>query len=301
MNKSVLYSLIVSLLGTILATGSSLAQDTADSLRIALQQADNKAVKKEISFLLAERLVQLNPEEAEELATGLSEQLDLSPDSLEWTRLNYIYAASNRWQGNYKTALQYYHSNYQFYKGRNTLNEIAECAQKIGSINTFLGNNTIAQEFLLETASIYEKVGTPTQIASINNSLAGFYLNLGQLEKGQERYQLSLKQFTLLNDSMGMANTNCNLGYVYTEMGDYVQAEKHLLAQRVLKDSYPTDREMGFHHDFMGILRKKQGRLNDAYAEHQIALNIRESLSSTYNLCESKLNIGDILIRLSAR
>lgn len=96
-----------------------------------------------------------------------------------------------------------------------------------------------------------------------------------------------------------MASTSANLGIVYVEQGNYKKAEKFLLKQKTFNSVFPTLREMGFHHDFMGVLRQKQGRLHQAYQEHLRALQIRERLSSTYNLCESKLNMGSVLIRLN--
>ncbi|TDY10645.1 histidine kinase dimerization/phosphoacceptor domain -containing protein [Meridianimaribacter flavus] len=175
---------------------------------------------------------------------------------------------------------------------------MAKSGHFIGTINMFLGNNVISQNHLIEVASIYDKLGTAEQKADINNSLAGFYLNMDQIEKGKDKYLLALEQYEKLNDSAGMASANANLGMLYTELGEFDKAEMHLMKQKALNAVFPTLREMGFHYDFLGVLRQEQGRLNDAYQEHLKALKIRENLSSTYNLCESKLNMGEVLIKL---
>lgn len=274
------------------------SQSYEDSLINIINDNLDNIHTKEATFLLGEYLVQRNPEQAEIHADQISSMPVTPRDSSEWGRLNYIYAASHRWQGNYSTALDYYQQNYDYYKRKKDLENIAESGYKIGSINMFLGNNTLSQKHLLECAEIYGKIGSPKQQASINNSLASFYLNLEQWEKGKERYLESLAQFTAINDSTGMSSTNANLGYVYSELGEYEKAEKHLMAQKALNKVFPTFREMGFHYDFLGLLRQKQGRLQEAYREHLKALEIRESLSSTYNLCESKLNTGEVLIKL---
>ncbi|MFK8105096.1 MAG: histidine kinase dimerization/phosphoacceptor domain -containing protein [Saprospiraceae bacterium] len=252
----------------------------------------------EEKFLLGEYLVQRHPEQAALYADELVSLLANVSDSATWVRLNYIYAASHRWQGNYKTALAYYQTNYDYFKQNKELLELAFCSKKIGLINLFLGNNVLSQEYLLECAEIYQDIGTAKQIASINNSLASFYLNIDQMEKGLARFQQVLEQFTILNDSSGLASANANLGYVYLELGEYEKAESHLLAQKGYNEVFPTLREMGFHYDFMGLLRQKQNRLPEALVEHEKALSIREKLSSTYNLCESKLNMGSVLIKL---
>ena len=121
---------------------------------------------------------------------------------------------------------------------------------------------------------------------------------MNQVEKSKDQYLKALEQYEKLKDSAGMASANANLGMLYTDLEDFEKAEMHLMKQKELNKVFPTLREMGFHHDFLGLLRQKQGRLNDAYSEHLKALQIREKLSSTYNLCESKLNMGEVLIKL---
>ncbi len=280
-----------------------LAQDAQpdayqDSLSTILQKEAPLLEKKEALFLLGEHLVQRHPERAEEIANQLLKEYHTHTDSLELLRTQYILAASHRWQGDYSSALSYYQDNYNYAKRHQDSLNMAKSGHFIGTLNTFLGNNVVAQNHLLEVAAIYEKMGTPKQKAGINNSLASFYMNIDQVEKGKERYHLALAQYEALNDSVGMANTNANLGMLYTDLGDFEKAEMHLMRHKAYNQVFPTLREMGFHHDFLGYLRQKQGRLDEALEEHLKALRIRENLSSTYNLCESKLNMGEVLIKL---
>ncbi|MDH7913339.1 histidine kinase dimerization/phosphoacceptor domain -containing protein [Winogradskyella sp. SYSU M77433] len=269
-----------------------------DSLQKVIDNSTSKAVKKASLFLLGEHLVQRNPEFAEDIARDIEQNFLNIEDSEEIRRNNYIFAASHRWQGDYKTALNYYQSIYEYSKDNKDSIDIAKSGHFIGTINMFLGNNVVSQNHLLEVANIYDKIGSAEQKARINNTLAGFYLNIDQLEKGKDQYLLALSQFEKLNDSTGMASANANLGLLYTELGEFDKAEMHLMKQKSLNKVFPTLREMGFHHDFLGLLRQEQGRLEEAYQEHLKALDIRENLSSTYNLCESKLNMGEVLIKL---
>lgn len=287
----------------VLSLGFCFAQDAKpdayqDSLQSIISKNASKTSTKEAMFLLGEHLVQRDPEYAQTIANDLLNNFINANDSSELKRTNYIFAASHRWQGDYKTALEFYQGIYDYSKHIKDSIEVAKSGHFIGTINMFLGNNMISQNHLIEVANIYEKLGTAKQRALINNTLAGFYLNMNQLEKGKEQYLLALEQFEKLNDSSGMASSNANLGLLYTEMGEYQKAEMHLMKQKELNKVFPTLREMGFHHDFLGLLRQAQGRLDDAYQEHFKALKIRENLSSTYNLCESKLNMGEVLIKM---
>lgn len=270
-----------------------------DSLQLVIDSAKSIKAKKEAYFLLGEYLVQRDPDLAEHLANKLKKEVINLKDSSELRRTNYILAASHRWHGDYKTALDYYNNIYNYSKRQNDSIDIAKSAHFIGTISMFLGNNVSSQNMLLEAAKIYDNIGSAKQKAHINKTLAGFYLNVDQLEKGKEQYLKALTQFEKLKDSAGLASVNANLGMVYTDLGDYEKAEYHLMKQKEYNVVFPTLREMGFHHDFLGVLRQEQNRLNEAYDEHLKALKIRENLSSTYNLCESKINMGEILIKLN--
>lgn len=275
------------------------AQDAyRDSLEKVLPTITSAEEKKETLFVLGKYLVQRAPEDAEAYADQIAQLPNTPKDSTEWGRLNDIYAASHRWQGNYTSSLEYYQKNYDYYKRQGDQENMARSGYKIGTMNMYLGNNVLSQKHLMEVAEMYNEFGTARQKARISNSLASFYLSIEQYEKGKDKYLDALKQFEVMNDSSGMASCNANLGYVYTELGEYEKAEKHLLQQKALNVIYPTLREMGFHHDFMGLLRQEQGKLEEAYKEHSQALKIRENLSSTYNLCESKLNMGSVLIQM---
>jgi two-component sensor histidine kinase len=269
-----------------------------DSLQSVINASTIKKEKKEALLVLGEYLVQRDPELAKKIANQLQSEFILEKDSIEIRRNNYIFAASSRWHGDYATALNYYQNIYDYSKTHKDALDIAISGHFIGTLNMYLGNNVVSQKHLIEAAKIYDSIGTAEQKARINNSLAGFYMNLDQLEKSKEQYLKALQQFETLQDSSGMAGTNANLGLLYTELGEFDKAEMHLMKQKELNKVFPTLREMGFHHDFLGLLRQEQGRLEEAYSEHFKALKIREQLSSTYNLCESKLNMGEILIKL---
>ncbi|WP_431108523.1 histidine kinase dimerization/phosphoacceptor domain -containing protein [Winogradskyella poriferorum] len=268
-----------------------------DSLQSIIDSDVSKSVKKESLFLLGEYLVQRDPDKAELIAEDLKANF-IKNDSNEIRRNNYIFAASHRWHGDYSTALEYYRGINSYSKRNKDSLDIAISSHFIGTISMYLGNNVESQKHLLEAAEIYNVVGTAKQKARINNTLAGFYLNVDQLEKGKQQYLKALKQFEVLQDSTGLASVNANLGMVYTDLGEYEKAEYHLMKQKEYNVVFPTLREMGFHHDFLGLLRQEQNRLDEAYEEHLKALKIRENLSSTYNLCESKIHMGEILIKL---
>ncbi len=294
-------SLFVFLLALVGCVGFTLAQDAKpdayqDSLQQAIDHAPSREARADALYELGAYLVQRDPDYAEKIATELKDNHIAPADSNNLRRAQYILAASHRWQGDYATALNEYNAIYDYSKRHNDSLDIAKSGHFIGTLSTFIGNNAAAQQHLIEAAGIYARIGTPKQNASIQNSLASFYLGMDQQEKAESWYLKALQQYALLNDSAGMANVNANLGMLYTGLGNFKKAEQHLFKQRELNKVFPTLREMGFHYDFLGKLRQEEGKVREAYQHMTKALRIRENLSSTYNLCESKLNVGEILI-----
>lgn len=267
-----------------------------DSLQAVLDGSAPDIQKKEAMFLLGEHLVQRDPDYADSIAQRLERDFIDAGNLKEVRRTAYILAAANRWQGDYATAIAIYRSIYDSSKKEKDSLDIAKSGHFIGTLSMFIGQQLAAQQHLLEAAAIYTRKGTPKQNASIQNGLASFYMGLDQKEKAEEWYLKALQEFTTMNDSAGMASVNANLGMLYTDLGQFKKAENHLLRQKALNAVFPTLREMGFHYDFLGKLRQKEGKLDQAYENVMKALRIRENLSSTYNLCESKLNVGEILI-----
>lgn len=269
-----------------------------DSLEQIIAAKNSKAEVKEALFLLGEHLEFKEPELGEQIANQLLEEHIKPKDSADIMRVNFILAASNRWRGNYTTALDYYFINHGYFSRKKDSMNMAKAGHYIGTLSGFTGKNIRSQKFLLEVAEVYKKYGSPRQRASINSSLAGHYFDMEQYEKAAEKYLETLAFYKEENDTSGLAAMHGNLGYLYTEMGEYEKAEMHLLEDRKFNDYFPTKREAGFNYDFMGYLYQKQGRKQEAYQEYIQALEIRKEAASTYNLCESLNSVGSILVDL---
>ena len=156
----------------------------------------------------------------------------------------------------------------------------------------------ISLEYLLVAKGYYQKYGSEDDQADILNALASYYSDSDQMEKAFEKYHEALDIYTKLDDTLGQANIHANLGLAYTDTGEFEKAEFHLLKQGYLDTLLQTNWGLGFHYDFMGNLRQEEGKLDEALNWHMKGLNIRKKMDSHYNLCESYLSIGGILIVL---
>lgn len=215
-------------------------------------------------------------------------------DSSLWYQAEFYRGLCQRYLGSFAKSLSIQQKNYQYYKRKSDPLLLAEIADQLGIMNNFMGNMHTAQDYLLEAHDIYKNHGSKAQIAGSNNGLGIFYSNMDQIEKAIQRYELSLEQYEEINDTLGRANVHANLGLLLIDQKKYDEAEYHILMQGKLDTLLDTQWGLGFHYDFLGLLRQKQGRYEDALAAHQKSLELRKTLQSEYNIAESRSSLANI-------
>lgn len=237
-----------------------------------------------------------------ELVTPLSDAL-LSMDRAQGDSTLLIRAIkhkgkANRKMGKYVPAIALFKQVYTYAKNHKDSLLIAESADQIGIMNTFMGNMSEGQKYLLEVAELYSKVGSKSDIAGANNGLAIFYSDMGQTDKAIDMYNLSLKQYVEIDDTMGRANIHANLGMLYVGEKKFKLAEKHILMQGKLDTLMNTQWGLGFHHDYMGVLNRKQGKNKEALQWYESSLKIRQKLPSHYNRAECRSGLASTYLAL---
>ena len=207
-------------------------------------------------------------------------------------------AHADRILGNYIRSIEQFEICHDYFsRMRDTLN-LAFTANQLGSMNVFMGQNEKAQRYLFEVYNLYKAQGNKQKLAQATNGLAIYYNNTNQEDKAIERYIEALKMFRGIKDTMGQANVHANLGITYTDRGEFTKAEYHIGMQGKLDSLLNTQWGLGFFFDYLGYLREKQGRYQEAYQNHLQSLKIRENLSSHYNITESRISLAAVLIRL---
>ena len=239
-----------------------------------------------------------SPELVIPLAARLQNSANPETDSIQIIHAIKYQGLAHRKIGNYVRSIEKFKSVYDYAKAKKDSILLAEASDQIGTMYTFMGNMNEAQPYVLETVEIYSHVGSKQDIASANNGLAIFYNDIGQTEKAIETYNIALSQYESLNDTMGRANIHANLGMLYLDEGDYEQAEQNIMMQGKLDTMMNTQWGLGFYHDFMGSLRRKQGRLVEALEWKKSSLKIRENLDSHYNIAESRSGLASVYLSL---
>ena len=219
-------------------------------------------------------------------------------DSSSLIRALKLDAHADRILGNYIRSIEQFEICHDYFSRLGDTVNLAFTANQLGSMNVFMGQNEKAQQYLFEVYNLYKAQGNKQKLAQATNGLAIYYNNTNQEDKAIERYVEALEMFREIKDTMGQANVHANLGITYTDRGEFTKAEYHIGMQGKLDSLLNTQWGLGFFFDYLGYLREKQGRYQEAYQNHLQSLKIRENLSSHYNITESRISLAAVLIRL---
>jgi two-component sensor histidine kinase len=222
----------------------------------------------------------------------------IDKDSSSLMRALKLDAHADRILGNYTRSIEQFEICHDYFRRMADTVNLAFTANQLGSMNVFMGQNEKAQRYLFEVYSLYKVQGNKQRLAQATNGLAIFYNNTNQEEKAIEHYIEALQMFDEIKDTMGQANVHANLGITYTDRGEFTKAEYHIGMQGKLDSLLNTQWGLGFFFDYLGYLREKQGRYQEAYHNHLQSLKIRENLSSHYNITESRISLAAVLLRL---
>ncbi len=228
------------------------------------------------------------------LTDDFIQSMNEQPDSSRYIKAIKYQGRAHRKMGNYVQAIDAFSKVYTYASTHKDSLLYAEAADQISTMNIFMGNMAEGQKYLLEVVDVYSKVGTKKDIAHANNGLAIFYNDIGQIDKAIDAYKLSLSQSEEIDDTMGRANVHANLGMLYLDQGNYELAEYHILKQGQLDTLMRSQWGLGFYHDFMGSLKKKQGRYAEALRWKKSSLAIRENLPSHYNIAETRSGLASL-------
>lgn len=265
-----------------------------DSLKTIVTSSIAMEQKEDALWTLSEELAWLEPTNVMVYTDQLKNYPSVIQDSSLLMKTVQIQGKAQRCIGNYGNSLELYHKNYTYHKQHNNLLDQAFAAHQIGLMNLFNGNMNIAQRYLLEAYDIYQEKGTPSEIALSNNSLANFYIAMDQEDKAFERYNMALKGYEEANDLKGQTSIHTNLGLFYLQNSEFKKSDYHLKKSLKLATERGSQYSLGFVHDFIGLLRKKEGKYEEAYKSMMKALIIRNGLESHYNICETQLSLAGL-------
>lgn len=248
------------------------AQDTyLDSINVLLASNPGEERTAELLWDAAYYTLDIDETYTRQYTEPLLELPTIKADSTLLIEALRVQSDADRWTGKYTKGIENFKTCYDYYTRMQDTTNIIFCANHLGSMKVFMGYNQEAQKYIFEVYDLTKAQGDPAEIGHATNGLAIFYTNIGQDDKGIERYIEALEIFEEVQDTIGQGRLDTLLNY---------------------------PRGLGFHFDFMGYLRSEQGRHEEAYEMYTTALTIRKELPSNYNISESRVCVASSLFEL---
>ena len=268
---------------------------------INLLQAQGQSEDQSSELDLATQLIDLsesNPDSVVTIVDSLFRFDDFSDDSLYYYDLSKAKAKALFAKGFFEKSLEYYIINYGHYDRIGDSLQMAKAADKIGTAYMYQGNIDQAQPYFIQALQLFEKVGSPKDLANMYNGFAGLHSFLGDNEKSLSYLRKAMDIYMNTKDTSGQSQLHSNMGFVYMDMKNYIQAEENFNLQYLLDSLRGSQKGMGYFHDYMGDLNKRQGKYQEAIDHYNKAIDIRVKLESSFDLSESKISIAEALIEM---
>ena len=122
----------------------------------------------------------------------------------------------------YQQALSYFLTIDDPIQQANLYNNIALAEMKLANLEKALELFTLA-------AKRYQEFGSEADKVDVNYNIATLYINMNRYELAKENFEQVIEQRKKLNDALGVAKAQADLGIAYEKSGDYQQAEKFYL------------------------------------------------------------------------
>jgi len=135
---------------------------------------------------------------------------------------------SHFYRGNLRQAINNYYHALLIFTDMDDKNSIGEACNNIGTVYSAWGEYEKALEYFERAREIYFITGDERNLSKVLSNMAEMY-NYEQKDyiKAKQLYEQSLEIKIRLNDLMGIAMQNHNLGTLYANMEEYDKAQKY--------------------------------------------------------------------------
>ena len=193
----------------------------------------------------------------------------------------------------YKEALEYWINSLQIFESIHDDVGTSNLLSNIGAIYIDQGADAKALEYMLRSLQLAEKTGDTLRMITALSNIGGIYYNkkdsvaLGYLQKAMPLAELSGKTEAYV-DIAG------NIGEIFTDRHDYEKALEYF--QKSIKAA-GNNFSAAFSINGIGKVYQKQGRLTDALALHNQALDIARKFDDNLQIFRSMREVANVYFK----
>lgn len=173
-------------------------------------------------------------------------------------------------------------------------NRLAATLNAIGYIYDVQGDLAKGLEYYNSSLKLYEEDGNKEGIATCFNNIGFAYKSQGDIPKALEYLEKSLKIVEQFGDKDGIAIGLNNIGLIYEDQGDIAKALE--FHERSLKLREEIGKKSGIARSLsnIGVIYINKGDIPKGLEYHQKSLKIREEIADKQGIAHCLKNIGHV-------
>jgi tetratricopeptide (TPR) repeat protein len=242
-------------------------QGRADSLKMALQKAENDTIKMglldELLQACADYEYQGYLQQMRALAEKNLERKNLSPELKDFYQRN-----------------------------------LAGVFNSLGLYYKTQGNLVLAMEYYHSSLALCEKIGEKEGTGAILNNLGSIYSELDDHARARDHFEKSLAVAHSIGKKRGVAVALNSIGLEFYYMGNFDSAMHYFEESRVIREELKDEKLIAINNDNMGLVLFKKGDYKRALDYHLRAFEIFEKNKNTRGLAYSNYYVGSIFFKM---
>ena len=152
-----------------------------------------------------------------------------------------------------------------------------------------LSRDEEANAFRLRARQQYESINDTLGLAIIDNDLGLYYFDLGNYARSMDHFQKAYKGLELKNHQTGQSIVLNNLGMIVHQQKDYPSARSYYRRSYEVAKEINSQEQMSSTLNNIGSSFQDEGLLDSAMVYHQMSLSIKEAVND-YGMMASNYN-----------
>jgi adenylate cyclase len=180
-------------------------------------------------------------------------------------------------------------------KTAHNLNDSTEAILLSLLAESYWGNNPEqAMDYAQQSLSLSEKIKYPIGIAHAYLDMGGVYEDQGDYLNALHQYEKSLVLYKELENQEGISSAYNNIGNIYYSQGDYPLALENYFAAFKISELTDDQTGMAYNYTNIGNVYLAQGNYTEALKQQEHSLKILEALGDKYGIANSYSSIASI-------
>jgi tetratricopeptide (TPR) repeat protein len=194
----------------------------------------------------------------------------------EWNALVMLNLGNSHfYRGNMQQAINNYYHALLIYTEIDDKNSIGEACNNIGSVYNAWGEREKALEYFERAREIYKITGDDRNLSKVLSNMAEIYnFYYKDYIKAKKLYEESLEIKIKLNDLIGIAMHNNNMGTLYANMNEFDKAQKYFIISMNLYQEMASQTGLVMVYFNMGKLYEQIKKISEALNYYKMSLDI---------------------------